>query len=67
MKLKKNLLQKSSFTFLWLSRPSGYSELFFLALTRKLFTGPFSALTINVTLKFEQSRIRRKNLDTLEL
>ena len=56
------------FTFLQLGRPSGYTGLFFLALTRKKFAGSFRSLrlTINVTLTVERSR-RLRNLDTLEL
>ena len=59
----------ASFTFLQLGRPSGYTGLFFLALTRKKFAGPFLSLrpiTISVTLTVERSR-RLRNLDTLEL
>ena len=59
----------ASFTFLQLGRPSGYTGLFFLALTRKKFASSFLSLrpiTINVTLTVERSR-RLRNLDTLEL
>ena len=36
--------RNAGFTFLQLSRPSGYSGFFFLALTRKMFIAPFSQL-----------------------
>ena len=58
--------KKADFTFLQLGRPSGFSGLFFLALTKKMFTGTFTTLTIQVTITIEQSR-RRRNLNTLEL
>jgi len=57
----------ADFTFLQLGRPSGFSGLFFLALTKKMFTGTFTTLTIQVTITIEQSRRRRRNLNTLEL
>ena len=59
--------RNADFTFLQLGRPFGFSGLFFLALTKKMFTGTFTTLTIQVTITIEQSRRRRRNLNTLEL
>ena len=61
-------IKNAKYTFLQLGRPSGFSGLFFLALTRKMFTETFTTLTIKVTITIEQSRRRRRrNLNTLEL
>ena len=63
IKIRRN----AKYTFLQLGRPSGFSGLFFLALTKKNFAEPFTTLTIQVTITIEQSRRRRRNLNTLEL
>ena len=61
------IIRNAKYTFLQLGRPSGFSGLFFLALTKKNFAEPFTTLTIQVTITIEQSRRRRRNLNTLEL
>ena len=66
IKLQRAKARKNAnFFFLQMGRPMGYTKLFFLALTKKMYQASFTTIKIEVTLTVE--RKRRRNLDTVEL